>query len=112
MITAPTGGSAGVMPAIVFGLVESKRKASPEQIRRGLLAGAAIGYLCKHSATLSGAEGGCQSEIGVASAMSAAMLAGALGRSRRRSRMPPNRHSNITSDLPVIRSPDTCRCRA
>ena len=81
VITAPTGGSAGVMPAIVFGLMESKRKASTEQIRRGLLAGAAIGYLCKHSATLSGAEGGCQSEIGVASAMSAAMLAGALGSS-------------------------------
>jgi L-serine dehydratase len=78
VITAPTGGSAGVMPAIVFGLVESKRKASAEQIRRGLLAGAAIGYLCKHSATLSGAEGGCQAEIGVASAMSAAMLAEAM----------------------------------
>jgi L-serine dehydratase len=75
VITAPTGGSAGVMPAIVYGLVESKRKVSAEQIRRGLLAGAGIGYLCKHSATLSGAEGGCQSEIGVASAMSAAMLA-------------------------------------
>jgi L-serine dehydratase len=81
VITAPTGGSAGVMPAIVFGLVESKRKASAEQIRRGLLAGAAIGYLCKHRATLSGAEGGCQAEIGVASAMSAAMLAEALGSS-------------------------------
>jgi L-serine dehydratase len=75
VITAPTGGSAGVMPAIVYGLVESKRKISAEQIRRGLMAAAAIGYLCKHNATLSGAEGGCQAEVGVASAMAAAMLA-------------------------------------
>jgi L-serine dehydratase len=44
-------------------------------IRSGLLAAAAIGYLCKHNATLSGAEGGCQAEIGVASAMGAALIA-------------------------------------
>src|SRR5205807_6361417 len=65
VITAPTGGSAGVMPAIVYALVNSKRQVPIEKIRQGLLAGAAIGYLCKHNATLSGAEGGCQSEIGV-----------------------------------------------
>jgi L-serine dehydratase len=76
VITAPTGGSAGVMPAIVYALVNSpKRKLPMEKAREGLLAGAAIGYLCKHNATLSGAEGGCQSEIGVASAMSAAFIA-------------------------------------
>jgi L-serine dehydratase len=75
VITAPTGGSAGVMPAVVYALSESKRKVPPAKIREGLLAGAAIGYLCKHNATLSGAEGGCQSEIGVASAMSAALIA-------------------------------------
>jgi len=81
VITAPTGGSAGVMPALVYGLMESKRKVPMEKIRQGLLAGAAIGYLCKHNATLSGAEGGCQSEIGVASAMSAALLAQVMGAS-------------------------------
>jgi L-serine dehydratase len=75
VITAPTGGSAGVMPAIVYALMQSKRQVPMDKIREGLLAGAAIGYLCKHSATLSGAEGGCQSEIGVASAMSAAFIA-------------------------------------
>ncbi len=75
VITAPTGGSAGVMPAVVYALVESKRKLPMEKVRQGLLAGAAIGYLCKHNATLSGAEGGCQSEIGVASAMTAAFIA-------------------------------------
>jgi L-serine dehydratase len=78
VITAPTGGSAGVMPAIVYALVESKRKLPTAKVREGLLAGAAIGYLCKHNATLSGAEGGCQSEIGVASAMSAAFIAQAF----------------------------------
>jgi L-serine dehydratase len=78
VITAPTGGSAGVMPAIVYGMTQTKRAVPQEKIRQGLLGGAAIGYLCKHNATLSGAEGGCQSEIGVASAMSAAFIASAL----------------------------------
>jgi L-serine dehydratase len=75
VITAPTGGSAGVMPAVVYALVESKRKVPLDKIRQGLLAGVAIGYLCKHNATLAAAEGGCQSEIGVASAMAAALIA-------------------------------------
>ena len=75
VITAPTGGSAGVMPALVYGLGEGGRKLPPEKIRQGMLAAAAIGYLCKHHATLSAAEGGCQAEIGVASAMAAALVA-------------------------------------
>src|SRR5215510_13420726 len=75
VVTAPTGGSAGVMPALVYVLGEGGRKMPQDKIRKGLLAGAAIGYLCKHNATLSGAEGGCQAEIGVASAMGAAFLA-------------------------------------
>jgi L-serine dehydratase len=77
VVTAPTGGSAGVLPAIVYGLGEGGRKLSPEKIRDGMLAAAAIGYLCKHNATLSAAEGGCQAEIGVASAMAAALVAAA-----------------------------------
>lgn len=78
VITAPTGGSAGVMPAIVYAMLNSKRRLAQKKIRQGLLAGAAIGYLCKHNATLSGAEGGCQSEIGVASAMAAAFIGQAM----------------------------------
>ena len=81
VITAPTGGSAGVMPAIVYSLVESRRKLPIEKVREGLLAGVAIGYLCKHNATLAAAEGGCQAEIGVASAMAAAFIAQAMGSS-------------------------------
>ena len=75
VVTAPTGGSAGVLPALVYGLGEGGRKLPPEKIREGMLAAAAIGYLCKHNATLSAAEGGCQAEIGVASAMAAALVA-------------------------------------
>jgi L-serine dehydratase len=75
VVTAPTGGSAGVLPAVVYALGEGGRKLPKEKIREGMLAAAAIGYLCKHHATLSAAEGGCQAEIGVASSMAAALIA-------------------------------------
>src|SRR5436190_479778 len=74
VITAPTGGSAGVMPSIVYALQEG-RKTSRDKLREGMLAALAVGYLCKHHATLAAAEGGCQAEIGVASAMAAALIA-------------------------------------
>src|SRR5215218_6549587 len=73
VITAPTGGSAGVMPSLVYALVEA-RKVPLQKVRDGMLAAAAVGYLCKHHATLSAAEGGCQAEIGVASSMAAALV--------------------------------------
>src|SRR6195256_1791641 len=75
VITAPTGGFAGVMPALVYVLGEGGRKLPAQKIRDGMLAAAGIGYLCKHHATLSAAEGGCQAEIGVASSMAAALVA-------------------------------------
>jgi L-serine dehydratase len=83
VITAPTGGSAGVMPAVVYALGEGGRNLKADKIRQGMLAAAAIGYLCKHNATLSAAEGGCQAEIGVASAMAAALAATAHDASSR-----------------------------
>jgi L-serine dehydratase len=79
VITAPTGGSAGVMPAVVYSLGPNGAKLKDDKIREGLLAAALIGYLCKHNATLAAAEGGCQAEIGVASAMGAALIAQAYG---------------------------------
>jgi L-serine dehydratase len=79
VITAPTGGSAGVIPAVVYSLGDGGAKLSEDKIREGLLAAAVIGYLCKHNATLSAAEGGCQAEIGTASAMGAALIATAYG---------------------------------
>jgi L-serine dehydratase len=75
VITAPTGGSAGVLPAVVYSLGAEGAKLPEDDIRKGLLVAAMIGYLCKHNATLSAAEGGCQAEIGVASAMGAALIA-------------------------------------
>jgi L-serine dehydratase len=77
VITAPTGGSAGVMPAIIYSLGSEGAKKSDQKLREALLAGAIIGYLCKHNATLAAAEGGCQAEIGVASAMGASAIAAA-----------------------------------
>ena len=50
-------------------------KLDRQKVRDGMLAAAAVGYLCKHHATLSAAEGGCQAEIGVASSMAAALIA-------------------------------------
>jgi len=73
IVTAPTAGSAGIIPAVVKSL--NDLKVPQEKIRNGFLAAAAIGYLCKHNATLSGAEGGCQAEVGVGSSMGAAMIA-------------------------------------
>lgn len=79
IVTAPTGGSAGIIPAVLKSLRDIN---TPQQkIREGLMAAAAIGYLCKHNATLAGAEGGCQAEVGVGSAMGAALIAQALGAS-------------------------------
>ncbi len=77
IVTAPTAGSAGILPAVLRSLRDLKIPA--QKIREGFLAAAAIGYLCKHNATLSGAEGGCQAEVGVGSSMAAAMIAQALG---------------------------------
>ena len=77
IVTAPTAGSAGIIPAVLRSLMDIKTPM--EKVREGLLAAAAIGYLCKHNATLSGAEGGCQAEVGVGSSMGAAMIAQAMG---------------------------------
>ena len=79
VITAPTGGSAGVMPAVIYSLGEGGANLPADKLREGLLAAVLVGYLCKHNATLSAAEGGCQAEIGVASAMGAACIAQAYG---------------------------------
>ena len=68
-----------------------------EKIRDGFLAAAAVGYLGKHNATLSGAEGGCQAEIGVASAMGAALIAQAMRLTHSSSRTPPNRRCSTIS---------------
>ena len=82
IVTAPTCGAAGVIPAILS-ILEGHLGMGPESIRNGLLAAAAVGFLAKNNAGIAGAEVGCQGEIGVASAMGAAMLAQARGYSAR-----------------------------
>ena len=78
VVTAPTCGAAGVIPAIIF-MLKRHMGVPQDEIREGLLAACAIGFLCKHNASISGAEVGCQGEVGVASAMAAALLAYARG---------------------------------
>lgn len=75
VVTAPTNGSAGVIPAVLaYYLVFENRHAGEGEISRFLMTAAEIGSIFKKNATLSAAMGGCQAEIGVSSAMAAAGL--------------------------------------
>ena len=76
IVVAPTCGSAGVIPGVVKYL--EMKKVPYEDIRKGFLVAGLIGLLAKSNASISGAEAGCQAEIGVACAMGAAMIATAL----------------------------------
>ena len=78
VVTAPTNGAAGVVPATLYYYYKHK-DASQEQIRQFLLSAAAIGGLIKHNSSISGAEVGCQGEVGSASSMAAAGLCAARG---------------------------------
>jgi L-serine dehydratase len=84
VVTAPTNGAAGVIPAIAyFYLHHGSHNATPEEKDAGLLryflTAAAIGILYKENASISGAEVGCQGEVGVACSMAAGGLVAALG---------------------------------
>ncbi|MGB5316955.1 MAG: L-serine ammonia-lyase [Robiginitalea sp.] len=80
IVTAPTNGSAGVVPAVLmYYLVIENHEAGVEEIRQFLLVAGEIGSLFKKGATISAAMGGCQAEIGVSSAMAAGALTELLG---------------------------------
>ena len=79
VVTAPTNGAAGVVPAVIRYYLDHVPGASPARVGEFLLTAAAIGGLCKHNASISGAECGCQAEVGSAAAMAAAGLAAVLG---------------------------------
>jgi L-serine dehydratase len=79
VVTAPTNGAAGVLPAVLRYYLDHVPGASTARIGDFLLTAAAIGGLCKHNASISGAECGCQAEVGSAAAMAAAGLAAVLG---------------------------------
>lgn len=79
VVTAPTNGAAGVIPAVMRYYLDHCVGADTNGIRTFLLASAAVGGIIKHNASISGAEVGCQGEVGSASAMAAAGLCAALG---------------------------------
>ena len=78
VVTAPTNGAAGVIPAVLYYQVKQKGL-EKENIHRFLLTAAAIGGLIKHRSSISGAEVGCQGEVGSAAAMAAAGLCAVRG---------------------------------
>jgi L-serine dehydratase len=79
VVTAPTNGAAGVIPAVAHYYVRFVPEASEEGLLRYFLTAGAIGILYKENASISGAEVGCQGEVGVACSMAAGGLAAALG---------------------------------
>lgn len=79
VVTAPTNGAAGVVPATLRYYQHFHADADENGIRDFLLTAAAIGGIIKHNASISGAEVGCQGEVGSASAMAAAGLAAVMG---------------------------------
>jgi L-serine dehydratase len=80
VVTAPTNGSAGVIPAVLmYYLVIENHEAGEKEIKQFLLVAGEIGAIFKKGATISAAMGGCQAEIGVSSAMAAAALCELMG---------------------------------
>jgi L-serine dehydratase len=83
VVTAPTNGASGVVPATLTYYMRHLRPKQPEAKRNSpgtfLLTAAAVGIITKERATISGAEGGCQAEVGTASAMAAAGLCAVMG---------------------------------
>lgn len=78
VVTAPTSGAAGVLPGVIY-LLKKHFDLSTERFQDGMLAAAAIAFIAKHNASISGAEVGCQGEVGVAAAMAAAFISYAEG---------------------------------
>lgn len=79
IVAAPTAGSAGVVPAVIFAIAESLDTQDKQLAENALWCAAAIGAIISHNATVAGAEGGCQAEVGSASAMAAASAVQMLG---------------------------------
>ena len=79
VVTAPTNGAAGIVPAVLHYYVRFIPGANDDGVVRFLLTAAAIGILYKENASISGAEVGCQGEVGVACSMAAGALAEVLG---------------------------------
>lgn len=87
VVTAPTNGAAGVIPAVLLYYIVFCDGNTEEKVCRFLLTASEIGSIFKKGATISAAMGGCQAEIGVSSAMAAAALTEALGGTQRQALM-------------------------
>jgi L-serine dehydratase len=83
VVTAPTNGAAGVIPAVLFYFISFCDGNNDDKIIKFLLTASEVGSIFKKGATISAAMGGCQAEIGVSSAMAAAALAESLGGTQR-----------------------------
>ena len=79
IVTAPTNGAAGIIPAVLKYCQDAHEKMENDDVYTYFLTAAAIGILYKKGASISGAEVGCQGEVGVASSMAAAALTAVLG---------------------------------
>ena len=78
IVTAPTNGAAGILPSVVRYYLEFTKNGNKNGILRFFLTAGAIGSLYKDNASISGAEVGCQGEVGVACSMAAGGLVAAL----------------------------------
>ncbi len=87
VVTAPTNGAAGVIPAVLMYFIAFCNGNDKEKIIRFLLTASEIGSIFKKGATISAAMGGCQAEIGVSSAMAAAALTESMGGSQKQAMM-------------------------
>ncbi|KAG2129074.1 serine dehydratase alpha chain-domain-containing protein [Suillus bovinus] len=81
IVTSPTNGAAGVIPAVLKYVIEFISDDPEKSIKTFLLTAAAVGMLFKRGSTISAAEGGCQAEVGVACAMASAGFAACMGAS-------------------------------
>lgn len=101
VVTAPTCGACGVVPGLLYAMRE-EYKLGNEDILKGLAIAGIIGNLIKENATISGAEGGCQAEVGSACAMAAGMacflLGGSLDQIEYAAEMALEHHLGLTCD--------------
>ena len=78
IVAAPTAGSAGVLPGVLLAIRDTN-EADDEMLLKGLLNASAVGYILMRNASVSGAEAGCQAEVGAASAMAASAVVEMMG---------------------------------
>ena len=95
IVTAPTNGAAGIIPAVLKYCQIAHERMNKEDIYTYFLTAAAIGILYKKGASISGAEVGCQGEVGVASSMAAAGITAVLEASASKLKMQPKLLWNI-----------------